>query len=191
MVQKHSDDPALLKTAIERFLKAKQDESSVLEVEQQLQLHLVGTTAYIPTFTRTVMDKHFGSPVMAVHTRTDEENKIVYIYPAKDPDARDAKRLRSTDAMGAAYVAFGVPLRKLKMKLNVTRRIILPLTMMEVPGEGIVYWASFADTVKERRDVDLEALAAAKQKKALQNQARRVASAKQAAPKASSPDTAG
>lgn len=172
MVQKRSEDQAPLDTVLGRFLKAKQDESSVLEVEQELELHLVGTTAYIPTYTRSVMDRHFGSPVMAVHTRTDPESKSVFLYPAKDPKARDAKRLRSSDAMGAAYLAFGVPLRKLKTRLNITRRVILPLNILEVQGEGVIYWVSFADIVKERRDVDLEAIAAAKQKKTLQRKAR-------------------
>lgn len=177
MAQKRTDDQETMNRLVERFLKATQDEQSVYEVERSLQLHVVGTTAYIPSYTRGVMDKNFGAPVMAIETRTDVESKTVFISPAKDPEARSAKSLRSSDTMGPAYVAFGVPLRKLKLKLALSRRVVLPLHVMEVPNEGTVYWASFAEIEKERRDIDMEAIAAAKQEKAAQKKARKAARA--------------
>jgi hypothetical protein len=180
MAQNQADDQGYVKKAIDLFLNAKQDEHSVTEIEQRLQIHIVGTTAYIPSYTRRVIDKNFGSPVMAINTRTDFDTKTVFIYAAKDPEALGAKKLRSSDSMGAAFVAFGVPLRKIKVKLNVTRRIILPLTILDVPNEGTVYWASFADIEKERRDLNMEAIAVAKQEKAAKAKARKSVSAKNA-----------
>lgn len=119
-------------------------------------------TAYVPSYTRQVMDRNHGAPVMAVHTRTDEQSKKVFVYPAQDPDSKAARKFRSDETMGPAYFAFGVPLRTLKLKLQPSRRLILPLNILEVPNQGIVYWASFADIEKEVRNVD----AAAKQTKA-------------------------
>lgn len=180
MGQKQVDNQDSVKKSLELFLKAKQDEHSVAAVEQELELHVVGTTAYIPSYTRGVMDRSFGAPVMAVHTRTETESKTVFIYPAKDPNARGARRLRSTETMGPALLAFGVPLRKLKLKLSVTRRIVLQLHALEVPNEGTVYWASFADVEKERRDIDVQAIAAARQEKAAQKKSRKAARSRKA-----------
>jgi hypothetical protein len=178
MAQNQYDDQDSLKKALDLFLKAKQDERSVTEVEQPLQIHIVGSQAYIPSYTRSVLDKNFGAPVMAIYTRTEADSKTVFIYPAKTPDARGAKKLRSTETMGAAYVAFGVPLRKIGVKLNISRRVILTLNILEVPNEGTVYWASFADIDKERRHIDTVAIAAAKQEKVAKAKARKESRAK-------------
>lgn len=171
----NNGDQADLKKMLDLFLKTKQDEAGVHQVEQRLELRLVGTEVYIPSYTRGVMDKNFGAPVMAINTRTELANKCVFLSPAKDPDARDAKKLRSTDTMGPAYMAFGVPLRKLKLKLDPTRQVVLPLNTLEVPGEGIIYWASFAELENNRRGLDQVILDADRKAKNAQAKAKKEA----------------
>jgi hypothetical protein len=152
MGQMNQDDQ--VQKMLDLFLNTRPDEAGVNAVEQRLEIRIVGTQAYIPSFTRGVMDKNFGAPVMAMNTRTEVETKCVFLSVAKDPEAKEARKLRSTDTMGPAYMAFGVPLRKLKLRLDATRQVVLPLNVLEVPGEGTVYWASFAEIENNRRDLD-------------------------------------
>ena len=166
MAQSPSNGSGPVVNPLELFLKAKEDERSVTQLEQPLQIHIVGTQAYIPSYTRSVMDKLFGAPVMAINTRTEPESKTIFIYPAKAPVSRTARKLRSTESMGAAYVAFGVPLRKIGVKLDQSRRVTLPLNVLEVPNEGIVFWASFAEMDKERRAISRPPVTGTKQQQA-------------------------
>jgi hypothetical protein len=147
------------------FLKAEADAPSVHDLEQRLELHLSGTSGYVPSYTRRVMDKNHGAPIMAIETRTYNDTKRVFLQPVNPNDKR-GRKLRKDETLGPAVFAFGVPLRKLGIKLPTSRRIILPLTPLETPDHGIVYWASLADIEHERRDVDMELAAAAKQAKA-------------------------
>ncbi len=173
MAEKRDMTPEAANKALEDFLNAQQDAPTVHQVEQRLELHLTGTDAYIPSYTRQVMDKNHGAPVEAVLTKTDAGAKKVYIYPAEQPVDKSARQLRGDDTMGPARFAFGVPLRILGLKLPPTRKIILPLKTLDVPKQGTVYWASFAEIEKESRDIDAEALAAAKQAKAAKAKARK------------------
>jgi hypothetical protein len=134
---------------------------------------VVGTTAYITAFTRLVMDKDNGCPVVALNTRTDSVNKNVYLYASKDPKDKDAKKLRAGETMGPAYFAFGVPLRTLRLKIPVSRRVIIPLTRIPVQDQGHVYCGSFAEIEKEVRNIDMEAINAAKATKAAKTRATR------------------
>lgn len=154
------------------FLKAQVDEPTVHDLEQRLELHLYGTTGYLPGFTRRVMDRNNGAPIMAIETRTDEETKRVFLQPV-NPHEKRGGRLRKDDTLGPAQFAFGVPLRKLGIKLPAARRIILPLTALETPEHRVIYWASLSEIEHEPSSVDRELVAAAKQAKADKAQARR------------------
>jgi hypothetical protein len=175
MADTNKADEAALKRMLDLFRNTKPDEAAVHAVEQRLELRIVGTEAYIPSYTRGVMDKNFGAPVMAMNTRTELETKCVFLSPARDPEAKDARKLRSADSMGPAYIAFGVPLRKLKLKLDATRQVVLPLNTLEVPDEGVVYWASFSDIEKNRRDLDQVILDATRKEKTAQAKAKKEA----------------
>lgn len=178
MVAKRALDQKVVDQALDAFLRAKQDEHSVNHLEQRMEIHVAGTSAYIPTYTRSVMDQNYGATVMAIHTKTDFPSKKVFFYPADDPKAKGARKLRTPESMGPALVAFGVPLRKLKLKYKVSRRLILPVYTLEVPDQGTTYWVSFADIEMEARDVDLEAINAAKKAKATEAKARKTTRAK-------------
>lgn len=156
--------------ALDDFLQLQTDARSVHQVERRVELHVSSTNAYIPSYTRQEMDAAHGAPIQAVYTRTDKANKKVYIYAADNPQDKQAKRLRSDETMGPAYFAFGVPLRTLQIKLPANRRIVLPLNSMEVPNQGTVWWASFADLENELRNVDKSPAAAAKKAAAAANQ---------------------
>lgn len=174
-----------IKKMLDLFLNTKPDVGAVHAVEQRLEIRIVQTDAYIPSYTRSVMDKNFGAPVMAMITRTEPESKCIFLMPAKDPDAKEARKLRSADSMGPAFLAFGVPLRKLKLKLDSTRQVVLPLNTLEVPGEGTVYWASFADVENNRRDLDQVILDETRKQKAAEAKAKK--EAKRAAAKKTGP----
>jgi hypothetical protein len=150
MVAKRTLTEDAAKKLMEEFLEAQDDVSTVREVEQRIQLNVVGTDAYVTSYTRQQWDKGFGGPVQAVKTRTNKKAKKVFIYPADDPEDKQARKLRCDDISGPAYFAFGVPLRELKIKLPEERRLILPMGTMEVEGQT-VYWVSFADYEKENR----------------------------------------
>lgn len=72
--------------ALQEFLETKTDVATVHDIEQRLELHVVGTAAYITAYTQQVMDKNFGAPVMAVHTKTSQAGKKVFVYPANNPN---------------------------------------------------------------------------------------------------------
>lgn len=160
---------------LESFLQLQKDEANVRQLAQPLEVSLTGTNLYIPAPTRAVMDSNHGAPVMAIETKTHVAEKLVFFYPAADPDSPGARKLRTTESMGPANVAFGVPLQKLKLKFTVSRRIVLPVQSLDTPDQGTIYWISFADVEKEARDVDLEAIAAAKKAKAAAAKARKAA----------------
>ena len=143
----------------DQFVKSQNDAPTVHNIQQRLELHVTETEAYVPSYTRQVMNQNHGAPVMAVYTRTDAENYIVYIYPAKNPADKAARKLRSAEGLGPAVFAFGVPLNSLKLKLPLGRRYILPLNTMEVPNTGTVYWTSFADLENEVRTTEDQAAA--------------------------------
>lgn len=164
MATKRAMDQDTASKTVEEFLKAQPDVANVNQIEQRLQLHVTNTQAYLPSYTRQVMDQNHGAPVVAVHTKTDPQSKKVFIYPAQNPGDRLAKPLRG-GLGGPAFFAFGVPLRALHLKLPVDARIVLPLNPLQVPDYGTVYWASLADIEKETRDVDMEAINAAKKAK--------------------------
>lgn len=149
---------------LDQFLQQADDSATVHELEQRLELHVADTDAYIPSYTRQVMNQNHGMPVMAVHTRTVKENGRVYVYAAKDPNAKSARKFRASESLGGAYFAFGVPLRALKLKLPKGRRYILPLNILEVAGHGIVYWASFADLEHELRNLGTQSAAGSQSK---------------------------
>ncbi|HYF94752.1 MAG TPA: hypothetical protein VD969_21270 [Symbiobacteriaceae bacterium] len=157
------ESPDQMNKLLEVFLQAKQDGARVHDVEQRLELHVTTTTAYLPSYTRQVMDTNNGAPVMAIHTRTDAKTKRVFLHPAANPADKAARKLRSAETMGPAYFAFGVPLRALGLKFPASRRIVLPMGTLEVPDQGIVYWVSFANIEKEARNVSTATAAAAKQ----------------------------
>jgi hypothetical protein len=164
-----------LDRALEQFLRAEPDLFSIHDAEQgRLELHLSGTDAYIPRFTRRVMDKSHGAPIMAVETRTYQESRCVFITPVK-PGGTRARKLRNDRTLGPATFAFGVPLRKLGLKIPAGRRLILPLTPLDTPDHGTVYWASLADVESEKRHVDLQLIAAVKQAKGEKAKVRRIA----------------
>lgn len=173
MVAKRSMDKEAATKAVEQFLKTDPDAATVHQLEQRLQMHVTGTQAYLPSYTRQVMDQNHGAPVVAVYTKTDVDSKKVFLYPAQNPTDRLAKKLRGEQFAGPAFFAFGVPLRSLHLKLAVNRRIVLPLNILDVPDHGTVYWASLAEIEKESRDVDMEAIAAAKKAKAAKAKARK------------------
>lgn len=180
MAQKRPADSDKVKKALALFLKTQPDAGNVHSVEQRLQLHVAGTDAYIPSYTRHKMDKGHGAPITAVHTRTDAETKTVFITIADNPKAKTARKLRSSDTMGPSYFAFGVPLRTLNLTLPPRRRLVLPLEVLPHPDGGYIYQASFAQVEKELRNVDMAALAEAKKAKAAQAKARRQAKKRKA-----------
>jgi hypothetical protein len=161
MVAKRTVDQTGVQQALEAFLKTPTDEQSVRQLEEPLEAHLTGTNLYLPTPTRAAVDRNNGAKVMALETKTDVEGKRVFFFPT-DPGAPGARKLRTTQSMGPAWFAFGVPLRKLKLKFTVSRRLILPIHTLETPEHDTVYWVSFADVQMEARNVDLAAIAAAK-----------------------------
>jgi hypothetical protein len=169
-------DQSALQQAVAQFLQAKHDPKTVNDLEQRLELHLAGTNAYIPAYTRADMDKENGAPVVALYTKTITETNTVYIYAVKPPIPKDARKLRGSETMGPAYFAFGVPLRTLGLQLPVSRKVILPLTKLPIPEHPMVYVASLAEIEKGARDVDMAAISAAKQQKAVAKQARKARS---------------
>lgn len=170
-------NPDAIKKALDAFLNTSPDPTNVNQLEQRLQLHVSGTDAYIPSYTRQKMDERHGAPIVAVFTRTDPKTKMVFLTIADDPKAKAARKLRSADTMGPAYFAFSVPLRTLNLKLPANRRLVLPLHTLDAPDGTTVFWASFAEIEKELRNVDMEALAAAKKAKAEQAKAKKAAKA--------------
>lgn len=139
---------------LDQFVKAQVDAPTVHNIQQRLELHVTGNEAYVTSYTRQVMNQNHGAPVLAVYTKTDTQNYIVYIYPARNPEDRAARKLRSAEGLGPAIFGFGVPLNTLKLKLPPGRRYILPLNTMEVPNTGTVYWTSFADLENEIRNTE-------------------------------------
>jgi hypothetical protein len=177
MVAKRSEaEPTQdLKRTLEEFLQAEADGPSIHDVDEgRLELHLSGTDAYMTRYTRRVMLQNHGAPFMAVETRTYKETKRVFIQPGKLGDKR-ARKLRSDKTLGPAVFAFGVPLRKLGIKIPAGRRLIVPLTPLDTPDHGVVYWASLVDAEAEKRDVDVELAAAIKLVKAEKAKARKAA----------------
>jgi len=162
MVTKRADDVEGFNKALDQFLTASPDARSVREVSQRLQLHLTKTQMYIPSYTRLVMDKNHGSPIIAVQTRTDVDNKKVFIYPSTNLYDKSVRRLHGADSMGSAFFAFGVPLRTLKLSFPNSRRIVFPLNTLEVPDLGVVYWISMDAIENEPRSIDPTAKSAAK-----------------------------
>lgn len=160
-------DPALV-----AFLKGGFDKARVTELDQELQVHLSKKSLYIPVYTRNQMDKKHGKPVMAIFTKTDVEKGKVYLIPAKNPEAKEARRLRISETMGGAHVAFAVPLRMLGLKLP-DRKYTFTLTTMELPDMGTVYVMSFEDFVHDKRTVDAEVASVAQQVKQEQAEAKR------------------
>jgi hypothetical protein len=149
MVAKRSEaEPTQqLKQALAEFLQADADGPSVHDVDEgRLELHLSGTDAYMTRYTRRVMLQTHGAPFMAVETRTYKETKRVFIQPGK-----------------------------LGIKIPAGRRLILPLTPLDTPDHGVVYWASLVDVETEKRDVDVELAAAVKLVKAEKAKARKAA----------------
>jgi hypothetical protein len=167
MAPRNTPTPEPVNEALQAFLNTQPDESATRELGDRLEVHLTGNLLYIPTFTRQSMNTSHGSTVMALETRTDVEGGRVFYYPARNPDARGARRLRTTESMGPAVVSFGVPLRKLKLKYKVSRRVVFPVHTLQTPEQGTVYWISFAEVELEARNIDLTAVAAAKQAKAV------------------------
>ncbi|MDF2628580.1 MAG: hypothetical protein K0R39_2411 [Symbiobacteriaceae bacterium] len=144
--------PVDINKILEQFLNQPNDGATVNDLEQRLELHVTETQAYITSYTRLVMNRNHGRPVMAVHTKTVVETSTVYVYAAENPDDKTARKLRSSETLGPAYFAFGVPLRALKLKLPKGRKYTLPLNVLEVPGQGTAYWTSFADLEHELRN---------------------------------------
>lgn len=173
--------PEAVSKALDEFLSLNQDVSTVHQVEQRLELHISGTNAYIPSYTRQVMDKANGAPIQALFTKTHKESKKVFLYVADDVNHKGARKLRADETLGPAFFAFGVPLRTLQLKLPVSRRIVVPLNQLEVPDRGTVWWASFAEIERESRNIDKEA-AAARQAKAQARKSRKKAPAAQPEP---------
>ncbi|MDB4898171.1 MAG: hypothetical protein JWN15_4433 [Firmicutes bacterium] len=160
--------------ALEEFLRSQMD-TSIHEAEDgRLELRLSGTDAYLSRYTKKVMDKNHGVMLMAIETRTDKESKRVFLQPGKRGDTQ-ARTLHQSKTMGTATFAFGVPLRKLGIKIPAGRRIILPLTPMDTPDHGTVYWASLADVEVEKRNLDPELIAAKKHVKTETAKLRRAA----------------
>lgn len=162
-----SADEALL-----AFLKSGYDEARVTDLDQELQVRLSKKDLYIPAYTRNRMDKNHGKPVMALYTKTDVPNGLVYLIPADNPGAKEARKVRISDTMGGAHVAFAVPLRKLGLTLP-DRKYTFTLTTKVLPGMGTVYVMSFEDFDHEKLGVDGEVAAVTQQVKQEQAEAKR------------------
>lgn len=137
-----------------------------------LTFHLRGTRMYVPARTKADMDEVNGGPTSYVKTRTFAGEYKVWIAPC-DADDPDARPLRPTESLGAAEFGFSIPLRKMKLKLPVTRQFDFQAKRLAVEGGGVVYAISFQDVENTRRDLDENKLAEAKKAKAEKAKAKR------------------
>lgn len=185
--------------SVEEFAKGWDTERRIHELNP-LSFNLKGSTMYVPSRTKSDMDEAHGGPTPAIRTRTFPGEYRAWISPCAE-NAPGARKLRpSTDTHGTAEFGFGIPLRKLGIKVPETRQYTFEATRLLVEGGGIIYEISFRDFENRKRDVDEAALAAEKQAKAEKKKARRSRTAGGAAAsnekasgkeqQAASPDTA-
>lgn len=155
----------------EEFAQGWDSERRVHELKD-LQVSVRDTALYVPAKTKSEFETTFGGPVTAIKYRTFEDFRV-WLTPCKpdDPDARAI--VPTTDTQSAGQVAFAIPLRKLGVKVPLTRTYNFTLTPIPVEGGSTVYEMSFKDFENERRDVDAEAAAAIKKVKAEQAKAKR------------------
>lgn len=173
MAERQPKPQQLAAQSLAEFLKSGYDEARTSDIAQDhLEVTLSKSTLYIPVYTRNTMDKSFGKPIMAVYTKTDVVTGTVWLIPADNPNAKEARKLAISDTMGGATVAFAVPLRKLGLKLP-DRKFTFTLTPVDVADMGTVYTMSFKDFDHEPRFVDAEVAAVAKQVKQEQAEAKR------------------
>jgi hypothetical protein len=137
-----------------------------------LEVHLRTTTMYIPSRMKEQMDRDHGKPVVALRTKTFPETGMVWLSTI-GLGTPGARMVRAGKTLGTAEFGFGIPLRKLGLKLPVERQFnfkVLPVTLED---GGIVYEISFAEAENLPRDVHEALLAAAKQAKAVKIKSRR------------------
>lgn len=139
-----------------------------------LEMHLSGSTMYIPARLKTEMDRDYGGPVPAVKTRTFVDAVKVWIATTTMSD-KAARKVRTSKTLGSAEFGFGIPLRKLGLAIPPGRQLNFPVKRVGKEGQETVYEISFADYANLPRDIDLEAIAAAKKAKAEKAKARRAA----------------
>lgn len=156
----------------EEFAKGWDKERRVTDLNP-LTFHLRGTTMYVPARTKADMDATLGGPTPAVRTRTFGSEYKVWISPCRK-EVPDKRTLRPTnESQGTAEFAFGIPLRKMGVKVPFTRQYTFPAERIPVEGGGVVYEISFKEFENTPRDVDVAALQAAKQAKAEKAKERR------------------
>lgn len=173
----------------EEFAKNWDTERRVHELNR-MAFHLRGTTMYVPARTKADMDETMGGPTAAVRTRTFPEDFRVWVSPCP-ASAPNARKLRPTsDTQAAAEFGFGIPLKKLGIKVPDTRQYTFEAKRLLVEGGGVVYEISFREYENIRREVDEAALAAAKKEKAEKAKARR-SKKKVGSPNQSPPATGG
>lgn len=129
-----------------------------------LELHLAGTDLYIPARTKWQMNQDNGAPVLALKTKSYPESGTVRMAAAQ-PGDRAARKLRLTETMGAATLAFGIPLRKLGMSVPAGRKLVFKVKRLTT-GTGILYEISFNDAANLPREQSGSQAAAAKQPEA-------------------------
>lgn len=147
----------------EEFANGWDSERRVHELNP-LTFHLRGSTMYVPASTKSDMDEMNGGPTTHVKVRTFAMEYKVWIAPCKAGDPH-ARKLRPTESLGAAEFGFAIPLKKMNLKLPVTRQFEFPAKRLDVEGGGVVYAISFQDVENTRRDLDENKLAADKKAK--------------------------
>lgn len=156
----------------EEFAKGWDWERRVTDLND-LTFHLRGTSMYVPARTKADMDAAMGGPTPAVRTRTFAREYKVWISPCLS-DTPDCRILRpANDSQGTAEFAFGIPLRKMGIKVPFTRQYTFEAERIPVEGGGVVYQISFKEFENIPRNIDEAALQAAKQAKAEKAKARR------------------
>lgn len=150
--------------AVEAVLQGGWDAERRIHELEGLEMHLTGTTMYVPARTKEQMDQDHGAPVLAIKTRTFPETGKVWIAPAQ-PGESEARRLRTTKTMRAANFGFGIQLRKLGVKVPDDRQLIFKVNRIET-GQGVIYEIGFSDVENVPRELGESQAAAAQQPKA-------------------------
>lgn len=136
------DDQPMI--SAEEYARGWDSERRVHELDPLL-FNLRGTGMYVPARTKADMDEVMGGPALRVKTRTFAKEYRVWISPClpTDPDARNLRP--TTDTQGTAEFGFGIPLRKMEIKVPPTRQYSLKAKRLPVANGGVVYEISFAD----------------------------------------------
>lgn len=124
------------------------------------------------------MDMDHGSPVAAILTRTFTDKGTVQWAPAPTTNTKGARKVRTTDTLGGAYVAFGIPLRKLRFSPPEERSLTMDVTRIPIANGKVIYEISFAQFENEKRDLDMAKRSEKKQAKAQKQRQRRAARTK-------------